>query len=432
MSEDSHSHSDAQSDSNDQVQEHGHSHDHDHDHGHSHGHDHGGHGHCSHSHDLSSEQDAEMEAISSVVASFLYYKTYALNNAIYRRLKCIDDLSEAHRMTVASLGTIDKIKQAEELIRENYKVMLDIVYSSTVGSMPDPADGTGAFKEWLKRFIESRESAGKQVASESHMKKLYGTMKLFVRDWSSEGAEERRLTYGPLVAALEDEFSTVASDSRGDLNVLVPGAGLGRLAYDICCRGFSTQGNEFSYFMLFASNYILNRSLKEDQHTLYPYVHQFSHVACTEDQMRAVHFPDALPRNMPYSATADFSMIAGDFVEVYSADDEKEKWDAIVTCFFMDTAKNVLAYLDTIWHALKPGAVWINLGPLLWHFDNVAGESSIEFTRDEFIELVKKTGFVFDEAKFKEDIALPYTADPKSMLQYTYSAFMCVARKPSM
>ncbi|KAJ2037617.1 hypothetical protein H4S04_008530 [Coemansia sp. S16] len=424
MSDDLNSHSD----NNDHSQEHGHSH------GHSHGHDHGGHGHCSHSHDMpsSSEQEAEMEAISSVVTSFLYYKTYALNNAIYRRLKCIDELSEPHRQIVASLGTIDKIKRAESLVRENYKLMLDIVYSSSVGSMPDPAGDEVMFKEWLKRFFEVRQKAGKQEVSESHMKKLYGTMKLFVRDWSSEGADERRLTYGPLIEALEDEFSDIAPESRGDVHVLVPGAGLGRLAYDICCRGFSTQGNEFSYFMLFASNYILNSSLEERQHVVYPYIHQFSHVACSEDQMRAVYIPDALPSNMPYSATAEFSMTAGDFIEVYGADDEKEKWDAIVTCFFMDTAKNVLAYLDTIWHALKPGAVWINLGPLLWHFDNVAGESSIEFTRDEFLELAVKMGFVFDEAKHKEDILLPYTADSKSMLQYTYHAFMCVARKPKL
>ncbi|KAJ2739524.1 hypothetical protein GGI20_006096 [Coemansia sp. BCRC 34301] len=426
MSEELHSHSHfiAQDDSSDQAQEHGH--------GHSHEHSHDGHGHCSHSHESSSERDAEMEAISSVVTSFLYYKTYALNNAIYRRLKCIDELSETHRQIVASLGTIDKIKRAEALIRENYKLMLDIVYASSSGSMPDPADHTGAFKEWLKRFIEARESTGKQVVSESHMKKLYGTMKLFVRDWSSDGAEERRLTYGPLIAALEDEFSGVSPKTRGDIRVLVPGAGLGRLAYDICCRGFSTQGNEFSYFMLFASNYILNSSLEEGQHAVYPYIHQFSHVACTEDQMRAVYIPDALPSNMPYSATADFSMTAGDFIEVYGADDEKEKWDAIVTCFFMDTAKNVLAYLDTIWNALKPGAVWVNLGPLLWHFDNVAGESSIEFTRDEFLELATKVGFVFDKEKYREDIELPYTADPKSMLQYTYHAFMCIAHKPNM
>lgn len=44
-----------------------------------------------------------------------------------------------------------------------------------------------------------------------------------------------------------------------DIKVLVPGAGLGRLAYELAYRGYSCQGNEFSVFMLFASNFVLNR-----------------------------------------------------------------------------------------------------------------------------------------------------------------------------
>ena len=40
--------------------------------------------------------------------------------------------------------------------------------------------------------------------------------------------------------------------------ILVPGAGLGRLAIEIASFGYSVQGNEFSYQMLFTSNYILN------------------------------------------------------------------------------------------------------------------------------------------------------------------------------
>ena len=44
-----------------------------------------------------------------------------------------------------------------------------------------------------------------------------------------------------------------------EVNVLVPGAGLGRLCFEIANRGYTCQGNEVSLFMLFASNFILNR-----------------------------------------------------------------------------------------------------------------------------------------------------------------------------
>lgn len=37
-------------------------------------------------------------------------------------------------------------------------------------------------------------------------------------------------------------------------------------------------------------------------------------------------------------------------------------WDCVATCFFIDTAHNVIEYVETIWKILKPGGVWINLG----------------------------------------------------------------------
>lgn len=39
-----------------------------------------------------------------------------------------------------------------------------------------------------------------------------------------------------------------------------------------------------------------------------------------------------------------------------------DSWDCVATCFFIDTAHNVIEYIETIWKILKPGGVWINLG----------------------------------------------------------------------
>lgn len=44
-----------------------------------------------------------------------------------------------------------------------------------------------------------------------------------------------------------------------EVNVLVPGAGLGRLAWEIARLGYACQGNEWSFFMLFSSHFVLNR-----------------------------------------------------------------------------------------------------------------------------------------------------------------------------
>lgn len=45
----------------------------------------------------------------------------------------------------------------------------------------------------------------------------------------------------------------------GKISILVPGAGLGRLAYELARLGYACQGNEFSMFMLLGSNFILNQ-----------------------------------------------------------------------------------------------------------------------------------------------------------------------------
>lgn len=68
----------------------------------------------------------------------------------------------------------------------------------------------------------------------------------------------------------------------------------------------------------------------------------------------------------------DFSMVAGEFVEVYGA--KPEAWDCVVTCFFIDTSHNVIDYMECINKILKPGGLWVNLGPLLWHYSEQPNE----------------------------------------------------------
>ena len=77
-----------------------------------------------------------------------------------------------------------------------------------------------------------------------------------VRDWSSMGAAERAACYTPILKDLE----TLFPGERSNIKVLFPGAGLGRLAYEATQLGFQVQGNEFSLYMLFTSQFLLNHS----------------------------------------------------------------------------------------------------------------------------------------------------------------------------
>jgi hypothetical protein len=72
----------------------------------------------------------------------------------------------------------------------------------------------------------------------------------------------------------------------------------------------------------------------------------------------------------------------------------------VATCFFLDTANNVLEYVETIHEILKPGGVWINLGPLLYHYADAKAELSIEPPYDLLKDCIVKFGFEFEVEYF--------------------------------
>jgi len=220
-------------------------------------------------------------------------------------------------------------------------------------------------------------------------------------------------------------FENFSVNERANVRVLVPGAGLGRLLFDIAKQGFSCQGNEFSFYMLLASHFILNRTSAPLEYEIYPYLHSLSNSYSHADSLAAVRIPDILPSGI--SSNVDFSMVAGDFIDVYGYGPEHEgSWDAVVTCFFIDTAHNIVEYLEIIYKILKPGGVWINLGPLLYHYENVPGEISIELSLEEVRSLVKKVGFRIEK---ESNITTTYTSNPRGMLKYQYECAFWTAMK---
>lgn len=127
------------------------------------------------------------------------------------------------------------------------------------------------------------------------------------------------------------------------------------------------------------------------------------------------------------------SMVAGDFAQVYSHPSRESSFDAVATCFFLDTAHNVLDYVKTIKHVLvKNGrGTWVNLGPLLYHWADAASylpsgegaageEPSIELSLEEVLLAVAAAGFEIVE--FKTDVPATFNATPRSMLR---SGYLC-------
>ncbi|KAM6036105.1 carnosine N-methyltransferase isoform 2-T2 [Theristicus caerulescens] len=352
------------------------------------------------------EERLEREHFRRIINAFRYYGTnmHERVNRTERQFKSLP--ANQQSLLPQFLPHLDKIRKC---IDHNQEILRTIVNDCA-------------------HMFENKEY-GEDVwkitpASTFDMDKLKSTLKQFVRDWSEEGKPERDSCYQPIISEIVKNFPKERWDFS-KVNILVPGAGLGRLAWEIAMLGYACQGNEWSLFMLFSSNFVLNRCSEINSCKLYPWIHQFSNNRRSADQIRPIYFPDVDPHSLP--SGSNFSMTAGDFQEIYS---ECNTWDCIATCFFIDTAHNVIDYIDTIWKILKPGGIWINVGPLLYHFENLGNELSIELSYEDIKNVILQYGFHIEVEK--ESVLSTYTVNELSMMKYYYECVLFVVRKPEV
>ncbi|KDO20709.1 hypothetical protein SPRG_13920 [Saprolegnia parasitica CBS 223.65] len=354
----------------------------------------------------------ELEHYTEVLLSMKEYEGFVWREA-FRKKQHLKRLSEKH------LGLLpDETKKANiaAMMRcaKTNQVFWDDICEMQKGYGPEVAlpDHIN-FKEPLKTPYR-------------HYSKLKSTLHQCVRDWAEEGAEEREQCYKPILDELKRVLPVNASN-KSDLHasassVLVPGAAR-RLALEIVAMGYVTEGNEFSYQNALTSNFILNCP---HAFTLHPWIDNPCNVMRFEDFSRPVTIPDVAPASLLDART--FSMCAGEFLEVYA--DDVDTWDCIVTCFFIDAAPNVIEYMEAIQRMLKPGGVWINLGPLLYHWANGDGDDddryaqSIELTYEEIKHVAKGLNFYVYERR-----ECFYTCNQPSMLRSVYQCVQFTAIK---
>ena len=316
------------------------------------------------------------------------------------------------------------------------------------------------------------------IAKPQDLDKARSTIRQFYRDWSAEGAVEREACYGPVFRTLDAERERLKQkqaqnqsesaqqpqqqqqpevEDQEPMKILVPGAGLGRLVFELCRRGFLAEGNEISYHQLLASSYVLNYTERAGQHAIYPWIHTFSNHRSRASQFRSYAVPDVHPQGAlsgaPPGTVGSMQMCAADFLCLYGDDTHRDAYDAVAAVFFLDTAPNLIRYLQVIHRCLRPGGLLINVGPLLWHWENhvqghqgydgdgegeeeggdslgIADPGSFELTDDEVVALVERLGFIIE--KHETDKEAPYVQDPNSMLRTVYRASHWVARKPEV
>ncbi|XP_017850393.1 carnosine N-methyltransferase [Drosophila busckii] len=352
------------------------------------------------------DEEEERRHIQKVQNAFQYYRRYAYLR-VNKTENYLNSLSNDDQRLLSKYRT--HLNNVRKCIDSNQSVICEILRDRVLYPTGD-------------NELEQLDEAPENVRH-GDMDQAQSTLKLIARDWSAECALEREQSYKPIIEAIEDYYKPEDFDIN-EIKILVPGAGLGRLTYELACRGYACEGNEFSYFMLIASNFVLNLCDYENKHVLYPWVHQYVNNMRRVDQVAAVHFPDVCPVLNP--PKGNIEMAAGDFLEVYKT---PNAYNCVATCFFIDCANNVIDFVRTIYKILAPGGIWVNLGPLLYHYSDVKGQNSIEPSYEDLIIIMESIGF--DMLTTRTGIRTKYAQNPESMKQSEYQSLFWVCRKPS-
>ena len=353
----------------------------------------------------------EYRHLRSIVSAFFNYQIDSLRD-VSRMERDFKSIGEKYikRLSFNYTERLEKLKHA---IWQNYSFLLKIA---------DP------YKNMFKLFKASSGEVLMEplIVEMKDIIKMRSTLRLFIRDWAIDGIEERNSTYKPILNDLKLFFQDrPKKDFEDGINVLVPGAGLGRLMFEIAKLGFKSQGNEFSYYMLLCSNYIFNNTTKENEFTIQPLIHSFSNIYNEESPFKKILVPDVnLAEELSKTDTGEMSMVAGEFCRVYK--DKINFFDSIVTCYFIDTANNIIQYIETIHNILKVGGLWINFGPLLYHYTDNENEVSIELSWNEIKNIIIGFGFEFTK---EEEVQTTYSANKDSMTQRIYKCIFFNAIK---
>eukprot|EP00586_Coscinodiscus_wailesii_P014437 CAMPEP_0172515712 /NCGR_PEP_ID=MMETSP1066-20121228/270010_1 /TAXON_ID=671091 /ORGANISM="Coscinodiscus wailesii, Strain CCMP2513" /LENGTH=466 /DNA_ID=CAMNT_0013296861 /DNA_START=268 /DNA_END=1668 /DNA_ORIENTATION=- len=295
-------------------------------------------------------------------------------------------------------------------------------------------------------------------SSDDMMDKVHSVLKSLSRDWSKEGVSERVMSYQPILNGIRQHIPSHTPGRHTIPRICVPGAGLGRLALEIYAMGYEVQGNEFSLHMLLASDFILNGCSAQRPFNISPWLASTKNVCRTPDPARSIPVPDVDPSGVVPGGSEessvgelpDFSMAAGEFMSVYSKPEERGRWQGVASCFFLDTAPNIIDYLKVIYDMLDEGGIFVNFGPLLFHWsgppvrpDDMSFDQylekhshldpryleSIDMSWEDVRDAMWRVGFeILDQ---NVGVKARYTADLRSFMNSDYRCVYFVAKKTS-
>ncbi|EGW30970.1 uncharacterized protein SPAPADRAFT_142865 [Spathaspora passalidarum NRRL Y-27907] len=334
-----------------------------------------------------------------------------------RRKRLFKLMTWRQQKVCEQVGYLDKLSKVNSAIVANSKFINDVAdhciqkYGITYKDFDMVKEGTQGASATNYRVIEAL----------SH----------YVRDWSSLDRLSDELQ--PIFNYINKQLSgIIPEEEKSSTCIIVPGSGLGRIAHEIGKLGYgSVHSVEYSGLMTSFVDFNYNSST-EHIYNVHPYIHQNSNFYSTESQLRSIKLSSPLcPK--PYSLHLHNS----DFLEFSIPEVEKYTNVVVVSVYFLDTAENLMDYLDTIQRLttnkpIKTG-YWINVGPLKY-----GTAAQVELNAHELKAIRQKTGWV--DIDYVDSLTSPssigndtgllgYITDTESMWQGYYALNMFTSKR---
>ena len=308
-------------------------------------------------------------------------------------LKPLEALTKDERAAINADGAAAAIAKAWEA---NQQTLANVLPNSPPATLELPSSSKTSSDN------TSTPNTPKSVASYESAAQILAHL---ARDWSRAGDAARRRTYAPVLRALRRE--------RRKLRVLVPGAGLSRLAYEIARLGHHVEAADVSVGMAVASHAVISGSLPAGLR-----VHP--HVGCESGVLdrRACLQSNVLETPRPPPTLTLRTAAFGDTTATF---------DAVVTSYFLDTLDDAAAAVRAVARTLAPGGVWVNVGPLQWH-----RPTGMRLTFDELRSLIAQSGL--DVGRSTRVLRrVPYLASPRALASGNeHDCVFFVARAPAI
>ena len=154
------------------------------------------------------------------------------------------------------------------------------------------------------------------------------------REWSDEAADERAESFGVLLDGMDRLCAApggadAATGGAKRLRVLVPGAGLGRLVFDVASRGHEALGIEPSFFMLVPAHFVQSRLLYQRRALdICPFAHETANVRCSATLSRCARLPGLPGESAAPDRPLSMRMVGGELEGVASEPAHALAWCA--------------------------------------------------------------------------------------------------------